>query len=199
MMDIDNYTSNSYRSKEESKETKPKAEKVVTGSVKVKKKSGFNKLVSEDFDTVKDYAVKEVIVPSLKEMLFAVLKEGAEMLIFGVTGSRRSKKGMADKVSYRDYYGRDERRDTPRQKSRFDYGELIFESYGEADAVLDRMGETIRKYGFVSVGDMYDMADQTAPHTSYNYGWDDISSADIKRVSGGGYIIHLPKAIARDV
>lgn len=196
-MEIMDYKPNSYRSKEE-QETKDdkKAEKVVKGEVKVKKTSKLGR----DFNSVKDYAVKEVIVPGFKEILFSVLKEGAERLIFGDSGSRSGKKrSTAEKVSYRSYYGRDDDyRDRPRDRARFDYDDLIFPDYGEADAVLDRMGERIRKYHFVSVGDMYDMADITAPHTAYNYGWDDISRAEIRRASGGGYIIELPRAIPRD-
>ena len=197
-MEILDYKPNSYKSKEEqgAKNEPQRAEKVVNGTVKVKKKSKFGR----DFNDVKDYAVKEVIVPGFKEILFSVLKEGAERLIFGDSGSRRDRKrSTAEKVSYRDYYGRgDDRRETSRARTRFDYDDLIFPDYGEADAVLDRMGEMIRKYHFVTVGDMYDMADITAPHTSYNYGWDDISSADIRRAPGGGYIIDLPRAIPRD-
>ncbi len=196
-MEILDYKPNSYKSKEEqeSKDERKKAEKVVNGVVKVKKTSKLGR----DFSDVKDYAVKEVIVPGFKEILFSVLKEGAERLIFGDSVSRRERKrSPAEKVSYRDYYGRDDRRETTRARTRFDYDDLIFPDYGQADAVLDRMGEMIRKYHFVTVGDMYDMADITAPHTSYNYGWDDISRAEIRRSSGGGYIIDLPRAIPRD-
>lgn len=192
------YKPNSYRSKEEpeNKEERKKVEKVVTGRVKVKKTSKFGR----DFGDVKDFVVKEVIVPSFKETLFSVLREGAERLIFGESGSKSSRKrSTAEKVSYRDYYGRGESRyEAPKARTRFDYDDLIFESYGEADAVLDRMGETIRKYNFVSVADMYDMADITAPYTAYDYGWYSIAHAEIRRAGGGGYYIDLPQAVPRE-
>ena len=197
-MDILDYKPNSHKSKEEKDagDDARKVEKVVKGPVKVKKTSKLGK----DFNEVKDFTVKELIIPSLKEMLFAVIKEGAQRLIWrGSDRPRNEKRSTAEKVSYRNYYGRDEDRfESSRVKSRFDYDDLVFQDYGEADAVLDRMGELIRKYHFVSVGDMYDMADITPPHTLYNYGWDDISRAEIRRAAGGGYIIDLPRAIPRE-
>ena len=197
-MDILDYKPNSHKSKEEreSGEEVRKVEKVVKGPVKVKKTSKLNKDIRE----VKDFAVKELVIPSLKETLFAIIKECAQRLIWrGADGPSDRKRSTAEKVSYRSYYDRDEDRfSSSRHRSRFDYDELIFRDYGEADAVLDRMSESIKKYRFVTVADMYDMADITPEHTMYNYGWDDISRAEIRRASGGGYIIDLPRAIPRE-
>jgi hypothetical protein len=50
----------------------------------------------------------------------------------------------------------------------------------------------------VTVADMYDMADSTAPYTSNRYGWTSLRTAEVKRVQGGYYIIDLPKAAPID-
>ena len=51
------------------------------------------------------------------------------------------------------------------------------------------------KYGFVSVGDFYDLAD--VPNNNYTvekYGWKDIRGAQVIRARDG-YVIKLPRAI----
>jgi len=57
------------------------------------------------------------------------------------------------------------------------------------------MMESIERYKYVSVADMYDMADLTAPFTSNKYGWtrvSDVARADIVKVDGD-YVIKLPR------
>lgn len=69
----------------------------------------------------------------------------------------------------------------------------MFETRGEADAVIDQMGAVIDQYNVVTVADMYDMADLTAPYTSNKYGWTSIRDARVERVRDG-YVIKMPKA-----
>ena len=72
-------------------------------------------------------------------------------------------------------------------------GDITFETRGDAEAVLEQMDDVIDRYGIVTVADMYDMADLTAPYTSNKYGWTSINSAEVVRVRDG-YILKLPKA-----
>lgn len=202
-MDMNEYKvkPNSHKYKEEQKESEKKVEKVVKHAVKTKKKNGMNKLadvfISEDAANVKSYVLMDVLVPTIKKALVDIVKDGIEMIVYGSTGTRKS---TGSKVSYRNYY--DSRRDddrsySARPRTRFDYDDLIFENRGEAEAVLDQMGEMIDRYGVVTVADMYDMADLSAPYTSNKYGWTNIRTADIIRVRDG-YIIKLSKAMPID-
>lgn len=170
--------------------------KVVQGTAKVRKKSGIHNLtevfVSEDVGNVKSYLREDVLIPGIRKILYTIISEGAHMIFLGGAGSRKVAGGS--KVSYRDFY---EQKDVIRRpettRNRFDHDDILFESRGEAEAVLDEMIEVIGKYGFVTVGDMYDMAQLSQPYTSNRYGWTNLSSAEVKRVSGG-YILDLPKA-----
>lgn len=69
---MEEYRSNSNKSKERQNELVPekKVEKIVSGSVKSKKKSGIEKLTSvfvpEDVDDVKSYIFEDIIVPAVK-------------------------------------------------------------------------------------------------------------------------------------
>jgi hypothetical protein len=169
---------------------------VVHGTAKVRKKSGIHSLaevfVSDDIANVKSHIREDVLIPSIRKILYTIISEGAHMIFLGGVGSSKS---GGSKVSYRDYY--DSTKSYARRPestgNRFDYDDIIFESRGDAEGVLDEMIEVIGKYGVVTVADMYDMAQLSQPFTSNRYGWTNLSSAEVKRVAGG-YILDLPKA-----
>ena len=190
------YKPNSHLSKEGQKPTPPekKIEKVVTGSAKTKKKNGIRKLaegvISEDKEKVKSYILEDVIIPAIKDTIYNVIAGGAGILL-DRGGNRGGGPRNTSKVSYRQYYEpREERRSG---SVRFDYDDIVFNTRVEAEAALDQMGEVIRRYGFVTVGDLYDMADLTQPYTSNKYGWMNINTAEVIRVHDG-YVLKLPKA-----
>lgn len=70
------------------------------------------------------------------------------------------------------------------------YSDLMFESLKEAKNVLHLMHENINEYGFVTIADMYDLADAQAPYTAHRFGWDDLSGFKIiTSYSIGRYIL----------
>lgn len=195
------YSSNSFRSKEQASEEKTserKIEKVVSNKVKTKSNNArhlTNIFISEDAGNVKSYLFMDVFVPALKKLVSDVVRDGIDMLLYGKTGGDKSRKS-GTYVSYSNYSGnrRDERRDSDsRVRTRFDYDDLVFASRGEAEAVRQQMEDVIDRYGLVTVADMYDMADLTAPYTASKYGWTSIRTAEVTRVKDG-YILKLPKA-----
>lgn len=210
MAELD-YKSNSHKSKEKAatnSEKEKKVEKVITGTAKTKKKSGATKFadifISEDVDNVKSYILLDVFIPAVKNIVSDVITNTIDMLFYGESG-RRGRTSTASKISYnnsyRSYYdqrdsrGRDRDYGYSRTRTGYSYDEIILDNYGEADDVLDRMSEIIKEYGVVSVGDLYDLVGITGRYTDNSYGWDDIRSARIERVRGGGYLIKLPKAL----
>ena len=178
-------------------EHKPRVGKVVQGAVKTKKKSGARKLadvfIEEDIREVKSYAVEGVLVPLIKKAFCEAIKATADAIFMGGAASRG--RSSESKVSYRSYYDGGERRsyETSKTRSRFDYDDIVFETRGDAEAVLDAMLDCIDRYKFVTVADLYDLADRSAPYTSSKYGWLNLRSAEVIRVRDG-YIIKLPKA-----
>lgn len=202
MMD---YQPNSHKSKEETalaKKEEKRVQKVVTGKAKTKK-NGARKLtdifISEDASNVKSYIFMDVLVPAIKKAISDIVTDGVAMILYGETGGRKTK--SSSRVSYRSYYDdrRDDRRDRDRfgSRGRFDYDDVVFESRVEAELVREQMVELIERYGFVTVADMYDMADLTAPYTANKYGWTNIRNAEFVRVRDG-YILKLPKAMPID-
>ena len=188
------YTPNSHKYKEEQKAaSERKIEKVVTGNVKTKKKLSGKIFNAGDMGDVKDYLIDEVAVPGVKNLILDFIIGGATRLLGGKGKYARSSGG--NKISYRDYYespNSDHRRPTVTGGGRFDMEDIIFPTRTDAEAVRDQMDDVIAKYGFVTVGDMYDMAGLPQPYTGQKYGWTSIVNSRVESVRDG-YIIRLPK------
>jgi hypothetical protein len=191
------YKSNSHKSKGEVRKEDKKIEKVATGKVKTKKKSGANKLsdvfVTEDISSVKDYILYEVLLPAAKKTLSEIVSNGIDMLLYGETKSKSKSRGS--KVSYSKYY--DDREDDYRRSSRrrslgYDYEDVILESRREAEEVLNRMDDLIESYGVVSVADLYDLVGVAGKYTDNKYGWTNLRDAGIERTRDG-YLIVFPR------
>lgn len=193
---------NSKKFKEEQAEKeRKKVDKVIKGTARTRKKSELSKLsdifISEDVSNVKSYVLMDVLVPAIKKAISDIVTNGIDMILYGESGRKRSS-SSTNYVSYRDYSKRDDNRgsSTPR-RSGFEYDDILFDTKGEAEAVIDQMQDMIDRYGVVRVDDMYDMAGLTAPYTSHRYGWTSVRNAESVRVRDG-YIIKMPRAMPID-
>lgn len=198
---MEDYKSNSYKSREK-KEKTPVVKKVVSGNVRVKKqkKSNLEKaaeiFIGEDLNKVKERLIKDVIISNAKRALFDIITNGADAIIYGGKGSRKRPDGT--RVSYRTYY-EDDRRDnsgtTYTGRSIYNFENLLFDKRSDADAVLDSMQDMIDQFGMVSVADLYDLADVNIDNTTAsNYGWKSIATAKAV-ATPDGYILSLTKPI----
>lgn len=195
---MEDYASNSHKSKAELASQPPKKiEKVTHGKVKVKKRGEMSKLkdvfIAEDTSSIKSYVLMDVLVPAIKKAVRDIVTDGIEMLLYGSTGHGR-KSTSASYVSY-DRFSRDDRRyeSSVRPVAGYSYNNIVLESRGEAEEVLARMDELMAEYGLVTVADLYDLVGVTGQYTDNKYGWMNIRSAEIVRVRDG-YVIKLPKA-----
>lgn len=197
---MDEFKSNSYKSKsEDTNKPKKKVEKVVTGVVNTKKKSELKKfagnLISEDAHNLGTYLLQDVLIPALKNTIEDIVTKGIRMFLRGDTGERRGGTS-ASKVSYRSYYEGDRRYAEPtRTRNAFDYDELIFQTRGDAELVLESMRDILDTYPVASVADFYELANvsNNNPQT-HKYGWTDISSARVVS-DRDGYTIKMPRAL----
>lgn len=181
---------------------KKKIEKVVSGKVKTRKK-GFIRMLtdfvmSEDVQNVKDHIINDIAIPMIKDAVYGVVQDSISMILFGET--RRKRGGsVGSRVSYRDYYDdrkRTDSRDEGYHRNRgFNIDDIVLDSRTDAEAVMDGLFETVDKYGIVTVGDLYDMVEKTAPYTANNYGWTKAALERSKAPSRehDGYVLNLPK------
>lgn len=201
-MELPDYKSNSNASKESAKKTDKNVQKAIAGTARQRKKSEIRKFtdifISEDVDNVKSYILLDVIVPSVKRAVSDVIKNGIDMLLYGET-DHRSSSSTASKVSYRSYYDKNKNSEPRQVRSHTGYGydDIVLDSRGEAQEVLDRMDELVATYGTVSVADMYDLVGISGSYTDNKYGWTDIRSARIVRIRDG-FVIKMPRALPLD-
>lgn len=207
---MENYKPNSHKYKEEQKQKKEqlekkKVEKVISGKAKIKKKSEATKLTekiisTEDVGNLKSYLLEDVIIPTIRNTIWDAITNSLDMILFGGTGRSR-RKSLSSKVSYRDYYDEKKRgssRLSERKRSGYDFDDIILETRGEAEEVLERMDELIETYSFASVADLYDLVGITCDYTDNKYGWTNIRNAEPIRVRDGGYMLKMPKALPID-
>lgn len=193
----------SYQGRETPKSDAPpekNVQKVTTGNVTTKKKSELKKFAGvfapEDTENVKKYILTDVVIPGIKNAIADVVS----IMLFGETGrlGSRTKRSGGGGTSYQRFYedARDrERRDYSRPRAGYEFDDILFETRGDAELVLDQLGELISIYGMASVGDLFDAAGETPPnYNARNYGWKDIRNARAAKVRDG-YILILPKAV----
>lgn len=201
---MDNYTPNSYASKEAAKnktEERPKLEKVVSGNVNVVKKKGFGKFLAGVFGTsesdIGSHIAQDLLIPTLRDIII----DTVTMAVGGKPGNRSGgARIIGDRVSYGSFYNSSsssQRRPPVVTTTAFNTDELVFRDRGDAEHILDRLFEIRERYGVVRVTDLYDMAGVTVDYTADKYGWMDLRNARIGRVRDG-YILELPRPLPID-
>lgn len=200
---MEEYKSNSDKARrEQTEKSDKKVEAVITGTAKTRKKGEMQKFadvfIAEDANNVKSYILMEVIVPAVKKAISDIVTTGIDMILYGEAGRSKRNNG-AQKVSYRNYY--DQNSDRVRagsgstRRSGIDYDDIVFDTRGDAESVLDAMHDIINQYGTVSVADLYDLARVPNDNFTMNrYGWTTLNGAQPVRVQDG-YILKLPRVV----
>lgn len=188
-------------------EKRPRLEKMVDASEYKKKENALTRAVSaflpEDVYDLKDYIVKGIIVPMIKDGL----EDIGHTLIRGSgrrkSSSRRGRRYYDDDDDYRPPYRKyyDDRRreryddddDRYYRSECTDFKNVKFSNRGDAERVLARLEDIIYKNRYVSLLDFYDLTGQPTKSTDSNYGWTNLDRARVDRLRGdNGYIIHFP-------
>lgn len=162
-MDINNLPANSHRSKEEKGEKeKKKVEKVVSGKVKTRKKTKASKFtdafVSENSGGVMEHTVMDILVPAIKNTVLDIVWDGINIMFFGDTkpkgnrgGNNRPNSSYVSYRSYSDNSRRDDRSYT--RRSVYEFDDILLESRGEAEDVLDSLDADNRRLNNVEGSD----------------------------------------------
>lgn len=199
------YKANSHRVKEEQK-SKEVVKKDIqpVAKAKTKKRSEVKKFadvfIAEDITSVKDYIVNDVLIPAAKKAISDIITNGIDMILYGEAKGRDRRRDGGSRVSYTKYYERDRDRDYDRGRTRrsvYDYDDIILDTRGEAEDVLNRMDDLIDAYGMVSVADLYDLVGISGNYTDNKYGWTNLRNAEVRRTRDG-YLLKLPKALPFD-
>lgn len=195
------YPSNSKSSKQPP--PKPKVEPVVTGEVTQRKKGAWfrakESIISEDSHSVGQYVVLEVLLPAFKNMLSDAVSKGVDALLFGEGSRVRSARGDRP-GGYVNYTAVRQARRTepsygvisPRGRAQHDFNDVILQTRGEAEDVLEGLRQLVGQYQVATVQDFYGLVGITGNFTDEKWGWYDLQGAGIRPVRGG-YLIVLPR------
>ncbi len=192
---MENYASNSHKSKA----TVPADDKKITPKANgaIRKKSEVGKLaglfVAGDIASAKSYIIEDVLIPTIKNAVSEMVRNGIDILLFGDTRKSNTNRSTASRVSYTNYYNGNSSSRNSECSSVCNYDDIIFPSRGDAEVVLDGLNDIIQAYGFASVADLYELANITTSNYTYaNYGWTEIINVSPARVPEG-YILRLPR------
>lgn len=76
----------------------------------------------------------------------------------------------------------------------FDSKDVIFETRKSAEEAKTELEDTIFKYGFATVADLYYIANLDCDYTKEKYGWTSLKDVEVKR-SRHGYFIDIPNPL----
>lgn len=212
---MEDFKSNSFASKDKEQKQSEEINKepTITTPVRVKKESEFSKftkkLISEDAGNIGSHLIDEIVVPGIQKLLVDGGKAVIDWIFYGFKNGTKSSSGQA-RVSYSSYYDRTKPPVTPQsmfsranpiyvnevifEDSRDEDGRLI-SGRGAAETVLDEMKDYLITYGDVSVAYFYQRAGQKYNFTDNDWGWKDLTEADICPTRGG-YVIKLPRVVS---
>ena len=205
-----NYPSNTHKNPKDEPEKK-KVEQVVQAATQRKKPLGrriAETMTGDDAHSVGSYILFEVIIPAAKSMISDATSQGVERMLFGeVRRGRPSTTRGPAYTSYNRYSsspgGRAFEPDGPRRdisrraRVNHDFQEIILESRGEGEMVLENLGNLLDTYGMATVSDMYDLVGITGNFTDNKWGWTDLRGAEVRRVREG-YLLNMPRPVALD-
>lgn len=202
------YQGNTRKSKE--KPEKPdQLEAIVTGPVIKREKGTWLKFkgifFGGDFRTSAVHVVGDVFWPTLRQMAFDIVTEGAKGVLFGESGYRRRQP-----TNYGSRYRYDTPNALPRPDPRYsgpisrlpdqrptyrapqrEMSQIILYSRSEAENVLERLTDIIDKYEVVSLADLYQLLNLEVNPIDNKWGWTYLHNTEIRQVRDG-FLLDLP-------
>lgn len=213
---MSDFPSNSFANKDEPEEPKePRVvEQVTEVPAKTRKKSLGKRFSSVflggDAKTASQYVILEVILPTVKETMVEAVSSGFERLIWGDRPHRRrygpgvpppTQGGYVNYSKYSMSASGGVHQVTPRTMSRraraqHDFDEIVLESRGEAELVIERLYDVLNRYEFVTVADLYKLVGLDSTPVDRKWGWLNLSGTTASRLPrGGGYLLDLPEPV----
>lgn len=185
-------------------EVEEPAEKIVTGTVIQRRPNVFKRaarsMVADDVSNVREFIFAEVFVPAVRNLVYDVISQGSHKVLYGTARARAASVPGAGPVSSlkRAYHQNSQpesaRSISPTSAARHDFDDIILDTRSEADMVIEHLIARVERYGSARVSDMYNHLGISSDFTSQNWGWTDLSSADV-RPNRRGFMLALPRPI----
>lgn len=145
---------------------------------------------------VKKFVIKEVVIPGIIDIISDTLHRGVDMFLYGESrsSSRRGRGIYSSRPSYEEYYSKKNGngRITTKSATGYHLDDMIFDSRNDADDKFEQLAELLAENEVVSVYEYYDICEQSADQTDWNYGWTSLEGSSILR-DRNGWRLHMPK------
>lgn len=175
----------------------------VTSGEAVQRKRGLGRQFKRTFINgtargAAEYVVADVVVPTVRDLIFEAFQSGLERLVYGESRIRRSGGSSYPSVGHVNYQGISSNKPpasrvlSQRSRARHDFGEIRIQSRQEAEEVIERMFDILSRYGQVTVADLYALTGIQSSHTDVKWGWSALRGAKVASLRGGGYLLDLP-------
>jgi hypothetical protein len=181
-------------------------EKIIEGEATVRKPSRRTRLrqsfIAGDASSVSEHVFWNLLIPAAKDALSDMGSTFIDMMIYGEkrnrpgAGTPGSGPGSTSKINYGSYSGGGSRlvlgsaQNNPViEHQRFSPNEIIVGTRAEAEGIITKMFEVLEKYHVVTVADLYRMVGVTSEYTDNKWGWNNLDSADVKRVRDGVLLV----------
>ena len=181
---------------------KKKVGKVISGKAATKPKGELAKFadtfIAGDIRKVKDYLIKDVLVPTIKDTIWTVIAKGSERLLYGEAGHAPKK----SKLPYLDYNSLFKPNTAQPQVSSqtnplHSIDNIFLDDEEDAKKVLATMHAYIAEYGSVSVSELHEfIGEPIGDFTSTHWGWRSINTATYAPTGDGRYKLILPRAMS---
>lgn len=148
---------------------------------------------SEEANSIWNYILFEVVFPAAKDLVYDAFTQGLQRSMYGSSAGRTTR-GTGGRVAYNKIQPKEEpRRELSRQaRASHNFTEVVIATRGEAELILERLGDLVGDFDVATVSDLYDLVGHTPKFTDERWGWVSLEGARIVRVQGG-YILDLPK------
>lgn len=199
------YAGNSNRDKKADEVPEKKIEKVIEGGA-VQRKKPLGRRIAENFtgadaQSVGQYVLFEVVLPQIKDLIYDVGASALQRALFGERGGSKSYSSASRKghVAYNTIasaaVSKVSQNAKPAASASNEFGEIIVETRGEAQEVMDKIGNLIETYGMASVSDLKAAVGLTGSFTDESFGWMAMGGTDVRRVGGQqpGFLLIFPR------
>lgn len=185
---------------------KKEIKKVVTGKA-IKRRKGLGERLLGAFASegknIGQSIIDDILKPALRDTISEAIIQGVQRAVYGEVQPNNTRRtnargpvGNSGPISYNRYStpGPQHQRDiSPRARAAHNFQEIEVSTRAEGQAILRTMDDCIRRYGSVSVSDLYEMTGLESEFTDEKWGWTDLFGSDVRRnPRSGNYALILP-------
>lgn len=200
-----------HKTKKENPKEEKKIEAVVEGRVIQRKRGTWSRIRGffvDDGRSVGTYMVQDIAIPALRDLIFDMIKNGAERSLYGEVMVRshssvgrdgrfpydkvRRSGSQSRGVSSLERKGSDRREMSDRGRRSHDFGEIVLETQWEAKDVLQQLDVLIERFDMATVADLYELINVDSNFQDSKWGWYNLDGAKAVKVREG-YLLQLPR------